>query len=349
MLNSQSMPLLVIQRLLSPAQLKNTYPIQPQDEEQIAEHRLTIRRILKSEDPRLLVIVGPCSIHDFDSGIEYAKRLTELSKRVSSTLFPIMRVYFEKPRTSSGWKGLVIDPFLNGSANIAHGFEIARQFLQKVTELRLPIATEILDPLTPAYIGDCISWAAIGARTAESPTHRHLASGLPMPVGFKNTTSGSIKGAIFGIKTAQSPQNYLTIDESGQACAVSSSGNSDVHLVLRGGPLPNYEAASVLEAATLLKAHELSESLLIDCSHGNSDKNHANQPIVFRKVLEQILQNKPQSPIKGMMLESHINEGRQDLSDDPQKLQYGVSITDSCMSWETTERLLLEAHEALSA
>ena len=324
------MPPLVIQRLLSPAQLKNKYSIQVQDQAKIEEHRLTIRRILKGEDPRLLVIVGPCSIHDFDSGLEYAKRLGELSKKVSRSLFLVMRVYFEKPRTSSGWKGLVIDPLLNGKANIAHGFEIARQFLQKVVELHLPIATEILDPLTPAYIGDCISWAAIGARTAESPTHRHLASGLPMPVGFKNTTSGSLKGAIFGIKTAQSPQNYLTIDESGQACAVSSSGNEDVHLVLRGGPKPNYAAPYIEEAINLLRIHGLKESLIVDCSHGNSDKNHVNQPAVFRNVLEQILIDKDTSSIKGMMLESHLHEGRQDLSDDPKTLQYGVSITDSC-------------------
>lgn len=341
------MPLSAIQRLPSPATLKKSYPIAAEDQKKIQEHRLTITRILQKEDQRLLVIVGPCSIHDLASGIEYAKRLSDLAKKTAATLFIVMRVYFEKPRTSTGWKGLVIDPLLNGEANIAQGFEMAREFLQKITEIQLPIATEILDPLTPAYIGDCISWAAIGARTAESPTHRNLASGLPMPVGFKNTTSGSIKGAIFGIKTAQTPQNYLTIDEEGYACAVNSRGNPAVHLVLRGGPTPNYEAQSIQEAQELLREHSLNERLIVDCSHGNSQKNHNNQPKVFHRVLEQIVDQKMNSPIRGVMLESHLNEGRQDLTDNPKDLKYGVSITDSCMSWETTEALLLEADRLL--
>jgi 3-deoxy-7-phosphoheptulonate synthase len=337
-------PCIAVKRLPSPESLKKRYGLAPEDEVTIQRHRFTIDNILQGRDPRLLAFVGPCSIHDLESGLEYAKRLQALAAELDQ-FFIVMRVYFEKPRTSSGWKGLIIDPDLTGQADIEKGFTLARSFLCQLVRLGMPIATEVIDPLTPSYIEDCISWAAIGARTAESPTHRHLASGLPMPVGFKNTTSGSIRGAIFGMEAARNPQTYLAIDPQGHASSVTSTGNAYVHLVLRGGTTPNYDAQSIQLATQALKEKGFNERLVVDCSHGNSQKDHRKQPIVFRAVLAQLLAD-PHAPIAGIMLESHLNEGRQDLAK-KEPLQYGVSITDSCLGWEATESLLREANTAL--
>ena len=312
----------------------------------VLEARRKIRDIVSREDKRLLLILGPCSIHDLRSGLEYAERLASLSQTVQKRLLLLMRVYFEKPRTTVGWKGLIMDPRLDGSCAIPEGLEIARTFLREVIELRLPTATEFLDPITPQYIADMVCWAAIGARTSESQIHRQMASGLSMPIGIKNATSGNTQPAINAIKAATQPQTFLGVSLQGLASAVTTRGNPNCHIILRGGEDgSNYSLKSVQETSGRLKESGLLPWILIDCSHDNSGKDHTNQPKVFRDVLME--RTKHRSNVFGMMLESNLVAGSQSFPQAREKLVYGQSITDACIDWETTEMLVLEAFHHL--
>jgi 3-deoxy-7-phosphoheptulonate synthase len=308
----------------------------------VAKYRETCRRILRAEDPRLLVIVGPCSIHDTVSALEYAKRLSSLAKEVEEHLFIVMRVYFEKPRTTVGWKGLINDPYLDDSGDLAHGIELARQLLLDVAALGLPAATEVLDPIIPQYIADLIRWSAIGARTTESQTHREMASGLSMPVGFKNGTDGSVQTAVDAMRSSRNSHSFLGIDQEGMTSIIKTAGNPDGHLVLRGGrDGVNYQPHQTAEAASKLKAAGVPAAIMIDCSHANSGKDPARQPEVWRSILEQ--RNAGRKDIVGAMLESNLEFGSQNLEGDPSKLRYGVSITDACLDWESTAVLLRQS------
>lgn len=316
-------------------------------EQFVFESRKEITEILFGSDKRLLCIVGPCSIHDIEAGLEYAKRLKKLSESVKDKMLLVMRVYFEKPRTSVGWKGLILDPHLDQSFDILSGLTIARKFLSKLMEMELPTATELLDPITPQYIGDLISWSAIGSRTTQSQTHRQLASGLPMPIGFKNTTDGSIKTAIHAVMAAQNPQTFMGINEKGHASYIVTKGNPNCHIVLRGGIKgPNYEKQFVQEVESKLREHDLPESIMIDCSHDNSNKNYNKQIEVFQSVMQQMEEGN--TSIKALMIESNLHAGQQPFFQQKKKLQYGYSITDPCMSWETTERLIQDGYQRLS-
>lgn len=328
-----------VTRLVSPREIKERLPASAEILAKVTEHRETCRRILRGEDPRLLVIVGPCSIHDPVSALDYARRLADVAKEVEETLFLVMRVYFEKPRTTVGWKGLINDPYLNDSGDMQHGIKVARQLLLDVAELGLPAATEVLDPIMPQYIADLISWSAIGARTTESQTHREMASGLSMPVGFKNGTDGSIQTAIDAMRSSRSAHSFLGIDQEGMTSIIKTAGNPDGHLVLRGGrDGANYHPHQTADAAAKLKAAGVPTAIMIDCSHANSGKDPARQPEVWNSVLEQRAAGR--SDIVGAMLESHIEHGAQSLEGDPSKLRYGVSITDGCLDWESTAELL---------
>ena len=314
-------------------------------EQFVVETRNVINKIIFGDDPRLLVVVGPCSIHDLESGREYARRLAKLSQELSDRLLIVMRVYFEKPRTTVGWKGLIMDPKLDGTSDIPLGLEIARSFLTEVLELGLPTATELLDPITPQYIADLICWSAVGARTTESQTHRQMASGLSMPLGFKNATNGDLKVAINAIQAARQPQTFLGIDNAGQANAITTKGNPNCHIVLRGGSNgPNYSAADVTNAQEKITKDNLEPAIMIDCSHANSNKDHELQASVFHDVVDQSITN---NKIIGTMLESNINSGKQAFPQDKENLQYGISITDACIDWVTTEQLLRDAYKKL--
>jgi len=329
--------------VLSPRALRAEIPINHDDELFIEKKRDEIRQIVSGKDKRFLMIVGPCSIHDVEAGYDYAQRLKAIEKKYEQSMVILMRAYFEKPRTVDGWKGLIIDPKVDGNQDIAHGLYVARQFLRQLVQMRLALATEILDPLTALYIEDCICWAAIGARTTQSPIHRYLAAGLPMPVGFKNNTAGSVKSAVHGMHAARHQQSYLGINEDAQACVVRALGNPSTHLVLRGGDQgPNYGPFEIAKATEVLEAYAFATKLLIDCSHGNSYKDHHNQPIVFHNVLSQYDQGS--RSILGMMLESHLKAGKQPIQSD-KPLTYGVSITDSCIDFDTTQKLLEQAHQ----
>jgi len=331
-----------VTRLVSPREVKESLPASGEILAKVTEHRETCRRILRGEDPRLLVIVGPCSIHDPVSAIDYAKRLAALSKEVEEKLFIVMRVYFEKPRTTVGWKGLINDPYLNESGEMEHGIKVARQLLLDVAALGLPAATEVLDPIMPQYIADLISWSAIGARTTESQTHREMASGLSMPVGFKNGTDGSIQTAIDAMRSSRSSHSFLGIDQEGMTSIIKTAGNPDGHLVLRGGrDGVNYHPHQTADAAAKLKAAGVPSAIMVDCSHANSGKDPARQPDVWRSILEQRAAGR--TDIVGAMLESHLEFGAQSLGNDPSKLRYGVSITDACLDWEATAGLLRQA------
>ncbi len=331
--------------LIPPKALKEEVPMTEGASETVVAGREGVEMILDKADKRLLVIVGPCSIHDPNAALEYAERLNGLRKRVAETQFLVMRVYFEKPRTSLGWKGLINDPCLDGTCDVIAGLRMARRLLLQITELGLPTATEMLDPITPQYIADLASWAAIGARTTESQTHREMASGLSMPVGFKNCTDGGLVTAVNAMLAARSRQSFLGIDQNGTTCVVKTTGNPYTHLVLRGGKRPNYDSVSIEDARLLLQEKGLPESILVDCSHANSRGRHQNQPVVWRDVIHQRMNGN--DALIGMMLESNLFEGRQPSTGDPADLQNGVSITDECISWETTENLLLSAHEIL--
>jgi len=328
-----------ITRLLSPNLIKKKSPASIAILNQIVAFRTTTRRILKGEDPRLLVVVGPCSIHDPSAAIEYAKRLVDLSDKLSDRLFIIMRVYFEKPRTTVGWKGLISDPYLNDSGKIEEGIIIARRLLLEIAELGLPAGTEFLDPIIPQYIADLISWSAIGARTTESQTHREMASGLSMPVGFKNSTEGSIETAINAMRSAGMSHSFLGIDQEGMTSIVTTRGNQESHLVLRGGRHgANYFPHQITQAVEQLKAAQVPPVIMIDCSHANSGKDPWRQKDVWNNIIEQ--RHNGRREIIGAMLESFLKTGNQPLTEDISTLQYGVSITDPCLDWETTETIL---------
>lgn len=332
--------------LQSPKQLSKSQPLTEAACEQVVNSRETIKAILAGKDERLLVVVGPCSIHDPKAAIDYAKRLSVLAKDLSDRLFLVMRVYFEKPRTTVGWKGLINDPHLDDTFDIAEGLRLARHILLQIAEMGLPAATEMLEPVTPQYIADLISLASIGARTTESPTHRQMASGLSMPVGYKNGTDGGLEVALNAMLAAKSSHQFLGIDSDGRTCVVETKGNPWGHLILRGGRSgPNYDAKSLADAEARLGSAKLSRSLLVDCSHANSDKKPERQPEVWNDVLSQRLAGN--RSIIGMMVESNLFGGSQELSGDLDTLEYGVSVTDGCLSWEATEALLRDAYERL--
>ncbi|MEW6307125.1 MAG: 3-deoxy-7-phosphoheptulonate synthase [Verrucomicrobiota bacterium] len=326
-------------RLMPPRAIKHESPTKDVHAATVVEGRETVKRILAGEDSRLLVVVGPCSIHDPKAALEYATRLSALRRELIDQLYIIMRVYFEKPRTTIGWKGLINDPHLDGTYDIETGLKIARDLLRNITALGLPAATEFLDPIVPQYIADLISWAAIGARTTESQTHREMASGLSMPVGFKNATDGSLQVAIDAMAAARTPHNFLGIDQDGVTSIIRTTGNREGHVVLRGGrQRTNYDQQSITDAVAQLKKAGLDPVLMVDCSHANSGKQHARQEEVWNSVIEQ--RTSGNQALIGMMVESHLNEGSQPFPQEVSKLRYGVSITDACLNWETTERML---------
>lgn len=325
-----------VQRLISPEELKNKLPLPDRARETVVQGRDAVRAVLARRDPRLLVIVGPCSIHDPAAALDYASRLKQLRDRVADRLLIVMRVYFEKPRTTTGWKGLINDPRLDNSCDMEAGLHLARKLLLDILDLGLPAATEFLDPIIPQYTADLVSWAAIGARTIESQTHREMTSGLSMPVGLKNATHGNIQSAIDALIACRSPHCFLGIDQGGHSSLIKTRGNPDTHLVLRGGGgKTNYHAADVALAADTLKAAGLPELIMVDCSHANSGKVPARQAEVWQSLIRQRLQ--PGSPVIGAMLESFIEGGCQPIRDN---LTYGQSITDPCLNWEQTESLL---------
>ena len=335
------------QALPPPEALLAELPRSARQAEVVQKGRDDIQRIIHGKDPRLLVVVGPCSIHCVEAGREYAGKLSALAKDLNDRLLLVMRVYFEKPRTTTGWKGLIMDPELDGTYNIPEGLQQARQFLGQVLDLGLPTATELLDPITPQYIADSLCWAAIGARTVESQTHRQMASGLSMPIGFKNSTSGEFQTAVNAIVAASQRQTFLGITAEGQAAAVTTSGNPDTQLILRGGASgPNYDARKIAKATAMLEASQQPVSVMVDCSHGNSAKNHNRQPAVLGEVLKQIAEGN--RALHAVMIESNLNEGNQPFPAPLEELKHGVSITDACLDWETTETTLRQAHKSMT-
>jgi len=335
-----------LEPLVPPARLCALLPLDEAATRTVIEGRRAVERILAGEDPRVMAVVGPCSIHDLDAARDYARRLQALARRVEDRLLVIMRVYFEKPRTTVGWKGLINDPHLDDTFDVSTGLRLARGLLIEIGGLGLSVATEFLEPITPQYIADTIVLGAIGARTTESPTHRQMASGLSMPVGFKNSTDGSLQAAIDAMQSARTPHCFLGIDNDGGTCVVSTAGNPWGVLMLRGGRSgSNYSPEVMHEARQRLEAAGLPVRVVVDCSHANSGKDHRRQSIVWRDVLDQRVAG--DRAIVGMMLESNINAGSQPAHRDRSKLAYGVSITDGCIGWEETEALLLEAHARL--
>ncbi|MFM7205302.1 MAG: 3-deoxy-7-phosphoheptulonate synthase [Planctomycetaceae bacterium] len=336
-----------LEPLVPPARLMALLPLDEAARRTIVAGRRDVEAVLAGDDSRLLAVVGPCSIHDPDAARDYATRLHALAARVADTLLVIMRVYFEKPRTTVGWKGLINDPHLDDSFDVASGLRLARTLLIEIAGLGLPTATEFLEPITPQYIADTIVLGAIGARTTESPTHRQMASGLSMPVGFKNSTDGSLQAAIDAMLAARTPHSFLGIDNDGGTCVVSTTGNPWGMLMLRGGRSgSNYSAAVMEEARTKMEKAGLPPRIVVDCSHANSGKDPTRQSIVWRDVLAQRAAG--DRSIVGMMLESNLHAGSQPVQADRSKLAYGVSVTDACIGWEETEQLLLEAHAGLS-
>jgi len=332
--------------LITPAELKAQLPLTPAATATVKAGRDAVRNILDGTDPRLLVVIGPCSIHDTKAAMDYAHRLKALNEKVKDSLLIVMRVYFEKPRTTTGWKGLINDPHINDSFKIEEGLHIGRKLLLDIAELGLPTATEALDPISPQYLQDLISWSAIGARTTESQTHRELASGLSCAVGFKNGTDGGMSVAINAIKSAVSPHRFLGINNEGQVAIITTTGNRYTHVVLRGGDgKPNYDSVSIALCEQDLAKAKIKPNIMVDCSHANSNKNHDLQVLVMDNVVNQILEGN--QSIIGVMIESHIGAGNQKIPDDLSKLTYGVSITDACIDWPTTEKCLLSAHEKL--
>lgn len=331
----------------TPDEIQRMFPASDKSLKTVQKGREVIRNILDGKDDRLFIVVGPCSIHDPKAALEYADQLKKLSDKVKDKFFLVMRVYFEKPRTTVGWKGLINDPFMDDSFKIEEGLKLARQLLLEVTAMGLPTATEALDPITPQYLGELMSWSAIGARTTESQTHREMSSGLSTPVGFKNGTDGNIQVAINAMKSALTPHHFLGIDSKGKIAVFMTRGNPYSHVVLRGADSgPNYDPASIDRCLKALEKESLRKKVMIDCSHGNSNKDFRNQPKVFKAVLDQVLAGN--KAICGMMVESNLSEGNQKIPPDLVQLQYGVSVTDQCIGWETTEKMMLEACERLS-
>jgi 3-deoxy-7-phosphoheptulonate synthase len=343
----QNVNVAAFERLPTPQAIQGELPLGAQAEANVRKARDVLEAILERRDPRLFVVVGPCSIHDVDAARDYAERLRALSERVAGSLFLVMRVYFEKPRTTLGWKGLINDPDLDDSFHVEKGIRLARGLLVELADLGLPAATEALDPIMPQYLSELISWSAIGARTTESQTHREMASGLSMPVGIKNGTDGSLDVAIDALRAVAHPHHFLGITAEGQLAVVRTRGNPFAHVVLRGGGgRTNYDADSVARCERALAQAELAPNLVVDCSHGNSGKDPERQPDVARDCIEQLLAGN--RSIVGLMLESFLGAGRQAISREPGELRYGVSVTDACLDWETTESLLVEVDERLS-
>ncbi len=335
-----------IVRLLTPREMKALLPAPAGISATVAHSRERIVQILDRKDPRLLIVVGPCSIHDPKGALEYATRLNALRDEFADRMEIVMRVYFEKPRTTIGWKGLINDPRMDGSQDIESGLKIARKLLVDITGMGLPAATEFLDPIVPQYTAEFISWAAIGARTTESQTHREMASGLSMPIGLKNSTDGSMQVAIDAMAAAGHPHSFLGINEDGATSIVRTTGNPHTHIVLRGGRgRPNYDAESIREAEEKLKSEKLPPVLMVDCSHANSGKQHAKQEDVWQSVIQQRAEGT--RSLIGLMVESNLHEGTQPIPKNLNDLRYGVSITDSCIGWEKTERMLRWGYETL--
>ncbi|WP_276574023.1 3-deoxy-7-phosphoheptulonate synthase [Billgrantia desiderata] len=330
--------------LPTPGELRRRLPLAPPVAERLAAQRRAIRDIVTGCDDRMLVVVGPCSIHDPLAALEYARRLAELAPRISDRLLPVMRVYVEKPRTTVGWKGLAYDPDLDGSGDMARGLHLSRHMMHEIAALGLPVATEVLQPMLASYFDDLLAWVAIGARTTESQLHRELASGLEAAVGFKNATSGDVGVAVDAIRAAAHPHQHFGLDEQGRPALRETTGNSYAHVVLRGGHHgPNHDSRSVAEARRALEQAGLPARLMVDCSHANARKDHRRQGEVLRDVVTQRVQG--ETALMGLMLESHLEEGRQELA--PGALRYGVSVTDPCLGWQATEALLLEAADRL--
>ncbi len=332
--------------LRTPEQLKQEIPISPAARRTVVAGRKAVADILERKDPRLIAVVGPCSIHDVDAAKDYARRLKVLADEVKDTMLIVMRVYFEKPRTTVGWKGLINDPHMNDTFEIEDGLRIGRQLLIDLAEIGLPTATEALDPISPQYLQELISWSAIGARTTESQTHREMSSGLSVAIGFKNGTDGGLSVAINALQSVSHPHSFLGINKSGQVAVIRTRGNSAAHIVLRGGGgKPNYDSVNVALCEKRLKEAKLPTNIMIDCSHANSNKDPALQTLVLENVANQILEGN--RSIIGLMVESNLEWGNQPLTADHSKLKYGVSITDACIDWKTTETAFREMHQKL--
>jgi 3-deoxy-7-phosphoheptulonate synthase len=327
--------------LLTPEELKQRVPMTPKAQKTVLQGRAAVENILDRKDHRFMVVVGPCSIHDPVAALDYAQRLKRLADDVSDTLYVVMRVYFEKPRTTTGWKGLINDPHMNDSFDIEEGLQRARQVLLDINELGLAAGTEALDPISPQYLSDLITWSAIGARTTESQTHREMASGLSTPVGFKNGTDGGLQVAINALLSVSSAHSFLGINNDGQVAVVRTKGNRYGHIVLRGGAKgPNYDSVTIALVEKELAKNRLPANIVVDCSHANSNKDPALQPLVLHDVAHQVLEGN--NSIVGVMLESNIHAGNQPIPADLSQLRYGVSVTDGCIDWATTEKLLRE-------
>ena len=334
--------------LISPEQLKSDLPVSESAQSTILAGREAVNRILDRKDKRLMMVIGPCSIHDVDAAMDYARRLKVLADEVKDSIAIIMRVYFEKPRTTVGWKGLINDPHLNGSFDIETGLHIGRKLLLDISELGLPTATEALDPISPQYLHDLISWSAIGARTTESQTHREMASGLSCAVGFKNGTDGSLTVAMNAMQSVSSSHHFLGINATGQVSIIRTNGNPYAHVVLRGGGgKPNYDSVNIALCEQEIRKHGMVENIMVDCSHENSNKNHELQPLVLENITHQIIEGN--QSIIGLMVESNIGAGNQKISEDRAKMAYGVSVTDKCIDWDTTETCIRTMHAKLKA
>jgi 3-deoxy-7-phosphoheptulonate synthase len=331
--------------LSTPIELKKELPLSDQGRDNVLDYRHQIGEMMEGSDNRLLIVTGPCSIHDVEAAKDYARRLKVLHDKYKDKIFIVMRVYFEKPRTTVGWKGLINDPHLDGSFDVEAGLRKARELLIWIAELGLPAGTEMLDPITPQYLAELFCWSAIGARTTESQTHREMASGLSMPVGFKNGTDGNVEVAINALNSASSEHHFLGINTEGCVAQIKTKGNAHGHIILRGGKTPNYDSVQIAMLEEHLKSKNISSRIVIDCSHGNSEKDYKRQPLVMRNVIEQIRQGN--QSIIGVMLESHISGGKQDIRSNLQEMKYGVSITDGCIDWDTTILLFEECYKSL--
>ena len=346
MLKSYNTNILSNASMQSPGEIKSKLPISPEAVEKVLESRNTICDILDHKSNKHMIIVGPCSIHDPDSAIEYAERLKKLSDRVEDRILLLMRVYFEKPRTTVGWKGLIYDPDLNGTYKIEKGIFLARKLMLRIVDIGLPTASEMLDPFLPQYLADSVTWAAIGARTTESQTHRQMASGLSMPVGFKNATDGSCQAAIDAISTARNKHSFISIDENGMVGVFRTRSNPYCHIVLRGGDRPNYTAEYIAFVKVAMTRAGLAPNIIVDCSHANSSKDYKKQRVALLDVINQIADG--EKSIVGTMLESNLQEGRQDIVPGVKPVP-GISITDSCIGWDETEELIRIVYEKLSS
>jgi 3-deoxy-7-phosphoheptulonate synthase len=332
--------------LLTPEEVKRRVPMTPRAQSTVLDARLAVESILDRRDHRFVVVVGPCSIHDPAAALDYAQRLKRLADEVSDTLYIVMRVYFEKPRTTTGWKGLINDPHMNDSFDIEEGLQVARRVLLDINELGLPTGTEALDPISPQYLSDLIAWSAIGARTTESQTHREMASGLSTPVGFKNGTDGGLLVAVNALLSVSKPHSFLGIDQDGQVAVIRTKGNRYGHIVLRGGAKgPNYDSVTIALVEKELAKNSLPANIVVDCSHANSNKDPSLQPLVMNDVVHQVIEGN--QSIVGTMLESNINAGNQPIPADLSQLKYGVSVTDACIDWTSTEKLLRDARQKL--